>query len=294
MNQSTNYNFNLPEGTDLVNLLTQLIPNWSALDTILKGVQDATFQNATETVSLGVHAITRLTPQAKLLKWVATGNFEAGETFTIDGISTPAALPSGEALGDDAYITGAVVIAALNSDESALTVYVTSGTQAVAADSERLGGELPAYYSTKSYADSIKTTADNAATAISLKSLVNTYYDELENKLYKVNADGTKGVDIPMGSKMLDFASSVDLTPSTRIPFNYTPAKDGVLIFGARIISGDTRLYADGKPILHIPSNNDLDPIFLEGIEAGTHLYTQGSIYEDTTGSRMISYIPYK
>lgn len=199
MNQSTNFNFNIPEGTDLVNLLTQLIPNWTSLDTILKGVQDSTFQNATETVSLGVHAITRLNPDAKLLKWIATANFEAGDTFTIDGISTPATLPSGEALGEDCYIAGAVVIAALNADESALTVYVTSGTVAVAADSERLGGELPAYYATKDYADSIKSTADAASSLITKKALVNTYYNTLDNKLYTVNSDGTVGGEISMG-----------------------------------------------------------------------------------------------
>lgn len=294
MNQSTNYSFNLPEGTDLVNLLTQLIPNWSSLDSILKGIDDSTFANATETVSLGVHAITRSNPDSKLLRWIATANFEAGDTFTIDGISTPAALPSGEALGEDSYIAGAVVIAALNADNSALTVFVTSGAVAVAADSERLGGELPAYYATKSYADGIKTTADNAAAAIALKSLVNTYYDELENKLYKVNADGTKGSEIKVGSRSLDYANTVDITPSTRIPLDYTPAKDGILIVAARVIAGDTRLYIDGKAVTSIPSVNDMDPFTIEGIDAGSHIYTLGNIYEDTTGVRMITFVPYK
>lgn len=294
MNQSTNYNFNLPEGTDLVNLLTQLIPNWSNLDTILKGVDDNTFSSATETVSLNVHAITRSNPDSKLLRWIATANFEAGDTFTIDGISTPAALPSGEALGEDAYIAGSTVIAALNSDESLLTVFVTSGAVAVAADSERLGGELPAYYSTKSYADGIKTTADNAAAAIALKNLVNTYYDEIENKLYKVNADGTKGSEISVGGRLLDYANTVDITPATRIPLDYTTAKEGILIVAARVISGDTRLYIDGKAVTSIPSQNDMDPFELKGIRAGAHIYTIGAIYEDTTGVRMITYVPYK
>lgn len=199
MNQSTNYNFNLPEGTDLVNLLTQLIPNWSNLDTILKGVEDATFQNATETVALGVHAITRLNSDSKLLKWIATANFEAGDTFTIDGISTPAALPSGESLGDDAYIAGAVVIAALNADESALTVFVTSGAVAVASDSERLGGQLPAYYATKTEVDGAQNTADAATTAVALKNLCNVNYDPISGKLYQIAADGTRGGEIVMG-----------------------------------------------------------------------------------------------
>ena len=85
MNQSTNYNFNLPEGTDLVNLLTQLIPNWSSLDGILKGVENQAFTNCTEVTSLGVHAISRSNSEGKILKWIATANFTAGETFTVDG-----------------------------------------------------------------------------------------------------------------------------------------------------------------------------------------------------------------
>lgn len=218
MQQSTNFNFNIPEGGDLVNLLTQLIPNWTNLDGILKGVQDSTFQNATENVSLGVHAITRLNSDAKLLKWIATANFEAGDTFTIDGIATPASLPSGEALGEDCYVAGAVVIAALNADESALTVYVTTGTIAVASDSERLGGELPAYYSTKAYADSIKSTADAASDLITKKTLVNTYYDASVDKLYQVNADGTQGNEIKRFKNYTRLATHSGATASYTIP----------------------------------------------------------------------------
>lgn len=212
MNQSTNYNFNLPEGTDIVNLLTQLIPNWSNLDSILKGVDDSTFSSATETVSLGVHAITRSNPDSKLLRWIATANFEAGDTFTIDGISTPAALPSGESLGEDAYIAGSVVLAALNADESALTVFVTSGAIAVAEDSNRLGGELPSYYATQSALNSVSGVANGAASAIALKNLVNTYYDSIAKKLYEVNADGTKGGEIVLGSQR-NFVSVLKADP---------------------------------------------------------------------------------
>lgn len=154
MNQSANYNFNLPEGTDLVNLLTQLIPNWSSLDTILKGVENQAFTNCTEVTSLGVHAISRTNADGKILKWIATSNFTAGETFTVDGNVVAASTPAGATLATGAYVTGAVIIAALNSDESAMTVFV-SGTN-VATDSERLGGELPAYYATDSDMETAK------------------------------------------------------------------------------------------------------------------------------------------
>lgn len=148
MNQSTNYNFNLPEGTDLVNLLTQLIPNWSSLDTLLKGVEDQAFTNCTEVVSLGVHAITRSNADGKILKWIASANYTAGDTFTVDGNLVSAATASGEALSTDAIVSGAVIIAALNADESAMTIFVT-GTN-VASDSAKLGGQLPSYYAKES------------------------------------------------------------------------------------------------------------------------------------------------
>ena len=148
MNQSTNYNFNLPEGTDLVNLLTQLIPNWSTLDTLLKGVEDQAFTNCTEVVSLGVHAITRSNADGKILKWIASANYTAGDTFTVDGNLVAAATASGEALSTDAIVSGAVIIAALNADESAMTIFVT-GTN-VASDSAKLGGQLPSYYAKES------------------------------------------------------------------------------------------------------------------------------------------------
>lgn len=172
MNQSTNYNFNLPEGTDLVNLLTQLIPNWSDLDTILKGVENQAFTNCTEVTSLGVHAISRTNSEGKILKWVATSNFTAGETFTVDGNVVAASTPAGATLATGAYVTGAIVIAALNSDESAMTIYV-SGTN-VATDSERLGGELPSYYAKDSDLDSAEqaiTDLDNLMGTTSISAI---------------------------------------------------------------------------------------------------------------------------
>ena len=196
MNQSTNYNFNLPEGTDLVNLLTQLIPNWSSLDSILKGVENQAFTNCTEVTSLGVHAISRTNADGKILKWVATSNFTAGETFTVDGNVVAASTPAGATLATGAYVTGAIVIAALNSDESAMTIFV-SGTN-VATDSERLGGELPSYYATDSDMDIAKqaiTDLDNLMGTTSISAIgdgtvtgaVSAINSDLTNKIKVTN-----------------------------------------------------------------------------------------------------------
>lgn len=208
MENTTNYGLRKYQSGDLFNPLTVNNPNLDDIDTDMKAISDRAIGRATELVSQGVHAITVQDTDCKTIKWVATANFTAGETFTINGIQCNAYLPSGEALGTNAYVSGAQVIASLNSDNSAMTVYVPQGAVAVASDSERLGGELPSYYATKAYADGIKTTADSASDLISKKALVNTYYDNSVKKLYQVNADGSLGGEIKMGSLVPSFKTN--------------------------------------------------------------------------------------
>lgn len=219
MQQSTNYNFNLPEGTDLVNLLTQLIPNWSSLDSILRGIQNDTFETATETVALGVHALTRLDSNAKLIKWVATANYTAGETFTVDGTPIAAATPSGNTLATGAYVSGATVIAAINSDETAMTVFVT-GTN-VASDSERLGGELPSYYATDSRMDTAEqniTDLDNLVGNTSITGIGDGTLTGAVSTLNNVISEIIRKGAMPM----LDFANPLYSFDNTHISFTAT------------------------------------------------------------------------
>ena len=223
MNTTTNYDYKTYESGDLFNPLTVENANMAAIDTDLKAVSDRAIGRATELVSGGVHAITLLDTDCKTFKFTATGNYTALETFTLNGISVNAYLADGSALGTDAYKTGAVVIASRNSDDSALTFYL-SNSGGIAPDSEKLGGELPAYYATKDYADGIKSTADSASALIQKKALVNTYYDTSAHKLYVVNSDGTRGAEISM-SKELDFANKVTITTTA-----YTTNKAGALI----------------------------------------------------------------
>ena len=207
METTTNYGLKKYQAGDLFNPLTVNNPNLDDIDNDMKAISDRAVGRATELVSQGVHAITVLDTDCKTIKWVATANFTAGETFTVNGIQCNAYLPSGEALGTNAYVSGAQVIASLNDDNSAMTVYVPQGSVAVASDSERLGGELPSYYATKSYADGIKSTADNASSLIQKKALVNVYYDTTDNKLYRVLPDGTAGGEIEM-VKTCDFSNT--------------------------------------------------------------------------------------
>lgn len=162
--QTTHYGFNKPEGTDLVNPLVDTNPNWDDLDAVLHEFNERSIANCTEVVSLGVHTISRLDTTAKFLKWIATANFTAGDTFTVDGLPVAAATPAGAALATNAYVTGSVVLACLNADNTAMTIFV-SGTN-VATDSERLGGKLPSYYGTAS------DVSDNATDITNLQNQV--------------------------------------------------------------------------------------------------------------------------
>ena len=280
MEQTTNYELRKYQSGDLFNPLTVNNPNLDDIDTDMKAISDRAIGRATELVSQGVHAITVLDTDCKTIKWIATANFTAGETFTVNGIQCNAYLPSGEALGTNAYVSGAQVIASLNADNSAMTVYVPQGSVAVASDSERLGGELPSYYATKDYADGIKSTADNASDLIGKKALVNTYYNSNTQKLYEVNADGTQGNEIKT-SKQPDVTSVFHtIQNGNALNVSYTPDRDcyiigyfasggslsGTLTVGGTVIySGTGKTFGAGVT-LFVPANTQCSYVgYLEG-----------------------------
>lgn len=137
--QTTNhYGLNIVEGTDIVNPLTQLNPNFTKLDTELYNVSLETIGNATEVVSGGVHAITRADATKTTFKFVATGDFMEGNTFSVDGVAVTAKTVSGADVPGGAYVTGSVVLAALNGTN--LTVYVSDVKDVTADDVSVEGG----------------------------------------------------------------------------------------------------------------------------------------------------------
>lgn len=273
-------NLNKPSGSDLVNPLTDTFPNWDIVDNAYHGLDIRAIGRATELVSQGVHALTVLDSDCKTIKWTATANFTAGETFTVNGIQCNAYIPSGEALGTNAYVTGAQVIGSLNDDNSAITIYVPQGAVAVASDSERLGGELPSYYATKDYADGIKSTADNASELIGKKALVNTYYDTSTNKMYTINADGTIGGEISM-SQELDVANATLLTTTA-----ITTSKSGA-IHGNIYNAASGTINIGG---MSIPFNNSAQRIDIDFIPADTSI----SLSVANASPYALYFIPYK
>lgn len=143
--QTTNYGFNISEGTDLVNPLTDIFPNFESLDTDLKDVSDSAVGTATELLTGTVHALVRSDSDRNVFTFTATSNFEAGETFTLDGVQVTALTPDGQTLSTGCYIIGSEVLVAVKG--TLMTVYVNPSK---ALDSDKLDGHDSTYFATAS------------------------------------------------------------------------------------------------------------------------------------------------
>lgn len=205
--QTTYYGFNKPSGTDLVNPLVDTNPNWDIADASLHELNERSICNCTEVVSLGVHTLSTLNTDTKFLKWIATANFTAGDTFVLNGDAIAASTPSGSALQTNAFVSGSVVLACLNADNSAMTIYVSGTT--VADDSARLGGELPSYYAKDSDMNNARTDITNMQNLLGNNSIVGI-------------GDGTvTGAILALeGNKMKTYYGTVSITTSTSADVN--------------------------------------------------------------------------
>lgn len=278
MSTTTYYEFNKPEGTDLVNPLVDTNPNWDALDADLHEFNERSIANCTEIVTLGVHAISRLDTTAKFLKWIATANFTAGETFTVDGLAVAASTPAGATLATGAYVTGSVVLACLNADNTAMTVFVSGTT--VASDAERLGGELPAYYAKQSDMTTAESNITNLQNKMGNTSIVGIGDGTATGAISAINADLT---EIKEGGLMpeLDFDNATPITTSA-----LTTSSDGAIVGGLASTS-ILSMTADGKHIADIAANTR-QPIWVDHIPAGTVLQLSGN------NNSTANFVPYK
>lgn len=291
MTQTTYYEFDKPEGTDLVNPLVDTNPNWDKLDEDLHEFNERSIANCTEVVTLGVHAISRLDTTAKFLKWIATANFTAGETFTVDGLAVAASTPAGASLATGAYVTGSVVLACLNADNTAMTIYVSGTT--VASDAERLGGQLPSYYAKQSDMTTAESDITNLKNKMGNTSIVGIGDGTATGAISALNADLA---DIKEGLRgMLDFSNAVLLTGT----LNYTVPKNGALYGLARSTgSSSSELYINGNGVGYVAGSGtgagNMNPIYIDGIEAGSVITTTVSLTGSTTTQPSLYFIPYK
>lgn len=114
MQYTPHYNLNLPEGTDIVNPLVQDNPNYTAIDTAMYANKLRVIGTATEIASGTVHALTRSDTDIDAFKFVATVDFNTGDTFTVDGVSVTARRPDGATMKNKAYVINSTVLCILD------------------------------------------------------------------------------------------------------------------------------------------------------------------------------------
>lgn len=122
MTATTYYNLNIVEGTDIVNPLIVDNPNYEKIDETMHNNAVAGVTLATEIANATVHAITRENSECAVFRFIATSNWKAGDTATVDGVPVTVLLPSGETLPDGAYVINANVLCILTGTN--LTIYV--------------------------------------------------------------------------------------------------------------------------------------------------------------------------
>lgn len=121
MTNTTYYNLNIVEGTDIVNPLTVDNPNYERIDEAMHDNAVSGVTLATEIANATVHAITRENSECAVIRFIATSNWKAGDSVTVDGVPVTALLPSGETLPDGAYVINTNVLCILTGTN--LTVY---------------------------------------------------------------------------------------------------------------------------------------------------------------------------
>ena len=115
MSLTPNYSFIIPTGSDAVNLLTQCYPNFTSLDSILKPIQESGVTVATDTKVGTVHQLVRTDSSCNMFRFIATGNYVLGDTFTVDGTPVTATAMNGTSLPDGSFVINQSVICVLNN-----------------------------------------------------------------------------------------------------------------------------------------------------------------------------------
>lgn len=144
MQNTTYFDLDIYEGSDIFNPLTVENENMEKIDEQMYLNQIAGIGQAVELKNGTVHALTRVNADVAMFRFVATSNFDAGDTFTVDGIQVTGLKTDGTPLDAGAYVINANVLCCLTG--TVLTLFVASGSVTTAENSLKLGGELPAYY----------------------------------------------------------------------------------------------------------------------------------------------------
>lgn len=130
MQNTPNYNLNLPEGTDIVNPLVDYNPNFTIIDGAMKANADRTVGRATCIKSGTTHVVTRSNTGSNIINFTATGDWNEGDTMTIDSVVVSVFLPDGNAALGGAYLINSEVFGILNGTRFTLYSNISDLTAA--------------------------------------------------------------------------------------------------------------------------------------------------------------------
>ena len=164
MQYTTHYNLNLPEGADIVNPLVQDNPNYSAIDAAMFANKQAVIGTATEVVSGTVHAITRLNADSDYFKFTATGNWNTGDSMSVDGTTVSVFLSDGTTPITGDYVINTEVLALLSGTRVTLIISGAQTTTLPATAISYDGGDVESTLDILTSKDTISVTADGIAT----------------------------------------------------------------------------------------------------------------------------------
>ena len=140
MTNTTHYNMTIAEGTDVVNPLTQIFPNFNTIDSAMFSNKQAGIGTASEVTTGTVHAIVRANPDSNVFRFTATSAWTSGDTMTLDGNSVVVHMSDGTTPANGAYIIGAEVLAMVNSGLVTLAISSNGG---VTSFNTRKGDVVP-------------------------------------------------------------------------------------------------------------------------------------------------------
>ena len=132
MSLTPNFGMNIPDATDIVNLLTQCYPNFTIVDTAMQAIKETGVTTATETKSGTTHQITRTDADCNVLRFTSTSNFVTGDTFTVDGNPVTGVAVNGTSLQTGDFVINSDVLAILNNNK--LTLFAGGAAAPDASD----------------------------------------------------------------------------------------------------------------------------------------------------------------
>lgn len=239
MSLTPNYGMTIPASTDTVNLLTQNYPNFTILDTALKNVSDSAVTVAVETKVGTVHNLVRSDGDRAVIRFTATSDYIAGDTFTVDGNAVTVVTPGGTSIPDRGFVINSNVLGILVG--AVLTLLVGGGLTSV---------------------DASDVDYDNTVSGLTATDVQNAI-DELATRPVVTDASDVDYDNTDSGLTATDVQSAIDELKAL-IPVTPTYITTGLSVNANRCVINDGGYYIDDSDIVHvditITTNTALSP----------------------------------